>query len=123
MGVKILKVGITEKKQNTWGRLYVDFLDNGEKKFLYRNFIYGEAETYVGDGSFEKEVSFEWFDSKKIISDVDDVLDGLHNSLFLCEKRYQNLGGIPSKILLEVMADLDAGLARHVGERRGWYKK
>ena len=121
--ITIKQVGITEQKERTWGRVYVDYSEDGEDKFAFKNWLKFAEKTFEGDGSFETEPAYTTFDSKRIVEDFEDVLDGLHDRLVLTtNSKYTKDYGTPSKILFKLIQDLDAGLAKDISERRGWYK-
>ena len=39
MGIEIKQIGITEAKGATWGRVFVDYIENNETKFAFKNWI------------------------------------------------------------------------------------
>ncbi len=121
MSIEIKQVGITEQKERTWGRVYVDYVENGINKFAFKNWIYFKEENFIGDGSFENESAYTWFDSRKVIHNYEDVLDGLHDRMSLTSSNHKSDYGTPSKILLKLIQDLDGGFGNDIGGRRGWY--
>ena len=119
MGVEIKKVGITEGKQATWGRVFVDYCEKGENKFAFRNWVKFEELNYHGDGSFECEAAYTWFDSKKVTNDIESVIEGEYDHLSLTSSKYKEQYGTPSKILLSLLEDIDNGFTDDIKNRRG----
>ena len=119
MEVEIKKIGITEGKQATWGRVFVDYCEKGENKFAFRNWLKFEELNYLGEGSFEDEAAYTWFDSKKVTNNVESVIEGEYDYLSLTSSKYKEQYGTPSKILESLLNDIENGLVDDVKNRRG----
>lgn len=123
--IEILKVGITEQKGDTWGRIYVDYIQDGVEKYIFRNYIHFEEKNYQGLGSFEKEVAFAFFRVSTIEPDYRRVIEGEHdNNLVLTQNpRYKKAYGTPSTLLQSLLDAIDKDLGEDVRNRRGWFNK
>ena len=51
------------------------------------------------------------------------VLEGEYDNLFLTPHKYKEDYGTPSKILIDLIRDIDDGLVDDIKSRRGWYNK
>ena len=121
--IDILKIGITEAKDSTWGRVFIDYVENGEKKFAFKNWIKFEERNFEGSGSFNSETAFTWFDKKEVTDDFMSVLEGEYDFMFLTPAKYKEEYGTPSKILKRLISDIDRGLMEDINNRRGWYNE
>jgi hypothetical protein len=122
--MKLIRVGISEQKDNTWGRVYLDFEEASGSHFIFKNWIKFEEKNFHFEGSFINEPSYTWFDSTFIIEDVEDVIDGLYDHLVLTKNsKYVKEYGTPSIILRALIEALEAGNADNVLNRRNWYNK
>lgn len=123
MGIEIKQIGITEAKGATWGRVFVDYIENNETKFAFKNWIKFEEKNFNGSGTFEAEPAYTTFVSKETTDDYMSVLEGEYDNLFLTPDKYKEQYGTPSKILMKLIQDLDNGLMEDIKKRRGWYNK
>ncbi|WP_306642379.1 hypothetical protein [Sanyastnella coralliicola] len=124
MSIEIIQIGISEQKDRTWGRVYIDYSEDGENKFIFRNYLKFEKKNFSGDGSFENEVAYTWFDSMETTMDYMAVLEGEYDTMRLTSNpKYRLLYGTPSKLLKSLIEDLDNNLMDDINKRRGWYNK
>lgn len=123
MAIEIIQIGITEAKEATWGRVFIDYKENGEYKFAFKNWIKFEERNFNGNGSFGTEPAFTWFNKREITSDYMSVLEGEYDFMFLTPAKYKSNYGTPSKILRKLISDLDKGLMEDINSRRGWFNE
>lgn len=123
MAIEIIQIGITEAKESTWGRVFVDYKENGEYKFIFKNWIKFEEHNFKGPGSFGTEPAYTWFDSRRITDEYMRVIEGEYDNLYLTPPNQRANYGTPSKILLHLLNDLDRGLVEEINNRRGWFNK
>ncbi|AEA43695.1 hypothetical protein [Fluviicola taffensis] len=121
MAIEIIQIGITEAQESTWGRVYIDYKEDGVYKFAFKNWIKFEERNFDGNGSFGTEPAYTWFKSRKVTTDYMAVLEGEYDNLFLTADRYKSDYGTPSKILIRLINDLDRGLMEDINNRRGWF--
>lgn len=123
MAIEIVQIGITEAKESTWGRVFIDYKENGEYKFAFKNWVKFDEHNYNGQGSFGTEPAFTWFASRQVTTDYMAVLEGEYDNLYLTPSHHRSNYGTPSKILLNLLAELDKGLVEDINKRRGWFNK
>ena len=123
MAIEIKQIGITEAKAATWGRVFIDYIEEGEQKFAFKNWIKFEERNFDGSGSFENESAYTWFDKKETTEDYMSVLEGEYDFKFLTPAKYKLSYGTPSKILKRLIRDIDAGLMEDINNRRGWFNE
>lgn len=123
MAIEIKQIGITEAKGATWGRVFMDYIQDGETKFAFKNWIKFQEKNYTGNGSFETEPAFTTFNSQEITEDYMAVLEGEYDNMFLTPHKYKGDYGTPSKILMNLIQDIDEGLVDDIKSRRGWFNK
>lgn len=123
MAIEIKQIGITEAKDATWGRVFMDYTENGENKFAFKNWIRFNEKNFHGNDSFTMEPAFTWFDKREVTDDYMAVLEGEYDFMFLTPTKYKNDYGTPSKILKRLIADIDSGLMEDISKRRGWYNE
>lgn len=122
MSIEIKQIGITEAQDRTWGRVYMDYIENGEEKFIFRNYLKFVKKNFSGTGSFENDSTYQWFERSKITDDYMTVLEGEYDFMNLASEKYQDDFGTPSKILRSLIEDLDKNLMDDIDKRKGWYK-
>lgn len=121
--IEIKQVGITTfQAPNTWGRVFVDYVENGEEKFIFKNFIKFEEKNFNGPGSFKVEPAFGYHKEYEITADYMSVLEGEYDNIYLTAPKYKDKYGTPSKILNKLIQDLDNNLFEDVKNRRGLTK-
>lgn len=123
MAIEIKQIGITEAKASTWGRVFIDYLEDGVEKFAFKNWIKFEERNFEGAGTFESEPAFTWFDKSEMTEDYMSVLEGEYDFMFLTPAKYKLEYGTPSKILKRLINDLDKGLMEDINKRRGWFNE
>ena len=123
MSIEIKQVGITLMKERTWGRVYVDYTENGQDKFIFRNYLNFDKKNFSGLGSFEHEPAYTWFDSEETTTEYEAVLEGEYDNLHLTPSNHKIKHGTPSKLLRSLLSDLDQGFLDDIDKRRGWYNK
>jgi len=122
MAIEIRKIGITVAQERTWGRVYMDYIENKEEKFIFRNYLKFEKKNFSGAGSFEKDSTFKWFEKSEITEDYMSVLEEEYDFMDLTSDRYKAEYGTPSKILKSLIEDVDQNLMDDIAIRKGWYK-
>lgn len=123
MAIEIEQIGITEAKESTWGRVFIDYTQDGQQKFAFKNWIKFAERNFDGVGSFENESAYTWFDKKETTEDYMAVLEGESDFKTLTPTKYKSSFGTPSKILKSLIKDLDAGLMEDINNRRGWFNE
>jgi hypothetical protein len=123
MSITIEQIGITTLQERTWGRVYVDYTQDGQSKFIFRNYIYFEKKNFSGQGSFEIEVAYTWFDEQETTQDYEAVLEGEYDYMYLTPENHKVEYGTPSVILRSLIQDIDQGFLDEIDTRRGWFKK
>lgn len=118
--IEIKQVGVTVMQEITWGRVYVDYVENGKAKFIFKNWIYFQEKTFTGNGSFEDEPAFAWFNNSRI-SDYKTVLNGDLDNMRLTPLNHRSSYGTPSKILKLLLDEIGKNGGLDVSSRRGWY--
>ena len=123
MAIEIKQVGITEAKAATWGRVYIDYIEDGEKKFAFKNWIKFKESNFEGGGSFLNEPAYTFFDKSETTVEFMSVLEGEYDFMFLTQSKYKSDYGTPSKILKRLINDIDEGLMEDINKRRGWFNE
>lgn len=119
--IEILEVGITEYQERTWGRVYLNYLENGEPKFIFKNWIYFNENTFQSEGTFENEPAYTWFESQHIVT-LEETINGNFDNLYLTPSNYKSRYGTPSIIVKKLLKEIDSETFNNVESRRGWYK-
>ena len=119
MAIEIIQIGITEPKERTWGRVYIDYVEDGSKKFAFKNYIQFNEKNFEGIGSFEDDATFKWFDKVEVDDDYDRVLDGEYDFKTLTPDNYKKDFGTPSIILKSLIICINGKLMQDINERRG----
>lgn len=136
MSITIKSVHITEYQQATWGRVYVQYEQDGKELFIFKNWIQFEEKTYKDTGSLtidksekledgrSKHVYF-WFEPNKrhVFSNYKDVLVGNADSIYLTNEKYRKEYGTPSIILKRLLIELRANLGEPAENRKGWFNR
>jgi hypothetical protein len=120
--IQLKQVGITTMQERTWGRVFLNYEENGVDKYIFKNWIYFEEYTFKSDGSFESEPAFTWFNNQEIAS-VKDVLMGRFDHMNLTPSNHKSSYGTPSIILNELLGELEINEFTNVEERRNWYAR
>lgn len=123
MAIEIKQVGITEAKASTWGRVFIDYSENGVERFAFKNWIKFDEKNFDGAGSFKQGPAYTWFDKNESTPDYMAVLEGEYDFMFLTPAKYKADYGTPSKILMRLINDLDKGLMEDINRRRGWFNE
>ena len=122
--IEIKQVGITEQKEKTWGRIYIDYIEDGAQKFAFRNYLYFEKRNFKGSDSFTTDPAYTWFNSKELVEDYMTVLEGEYdNKKLTLNSSHKGQYGTPSKLLASLIKDIDNGLWDDIVNRRGWYNE
>jgi hypothetical protein len=120
MKIEVNQVGITEFQQRTWGRVYINFTVDGIKGYASKERQYFKERNFAGKGQYQEEPSFTWFHNAQS-SNLKSVLEGQYDHLSLTPVKYKAAYGTPSKILAQLIADVEAENIEDVDNRRGWY--
>ena len=123
MSIEIKQIGITSFQQGTWGRVYIDYVEGGQEKFAFKNWLEFVEKNFSGSGSFESEPAYTWFSSMETTEDYMAVLEGEYDDLYLTPERHKLKYGTPSKILMTLIQDIDSNLMQDINNRRGWFNK
>lgn len=138
MSINIKSIHITEMHEKTWGRVYIQYEQNGKELFIFKNWLYFDEKTYKGIGKLDsayedfnnEEIGkhhsiYLWFPAEKrhTFLKYQDVLNGSADHLYLTPPNYKALYGTPSIILKRLLIELKANLGEPLENRTGWYQR
>lgn len=123
--MQIQSIHITTYQEQTWGRVYIQYKVRDDHFFIFKNWIKFEEKVYKGFGSLMDEPAYNWFteNNRHIFTDLQFVLDGGADNLYLTPEKYKILYGTPSVIFKRLLIELKANIAEPVENRRGWFNK
>jgi hypothetical protein len=122
---KILSVHITERQEDTWGRVYIQYEVDGTVYFIFKNWLKFKEHTFKGFGNLLDEPSFTWFELSKRheYPNEHSILAGEADILELTNAKFKMEYGTPSKILKRLLIELKANLGEPIENRRGWFNR
>ena len=136
MQITIKSIHITEYQQATWGRVYVQYEQDNQELFVYKNWLQFVEKTFKDVGSLTIDTSakaedgrskhvYFWFEANKrhVYKNYKDVLDGKADHLYLTSEKYRKEYGTPSIILKRLLIELKASLDEPAKNREGWFKR
>ena len=138
MSITIKSIHVTEMHEKTWGRVYIQYEQNGKQLFVFKNWLYFDEKTYKGIGNLDaayeefnnEEIGkhhsiYLWFPPEKrhVFSNYKDVLNGVADHLYLTTPNYKAQYGTPSIILKRLLIELRANLGEPFENRTGWYQR
>lgn len=138
MQITIKSIHVTEMHEKTWGRVYIQYEQNGKQLFIFKNWLYFDEKTYKGIGNLD--AAYEEFNTDEIgkhhsiylgfpsekrhvFSNYKDVLNGVADHLYLTTPNYKAQYGTPSIILKRLLIELRANLGEPLENRTGWYQR
>lgn len=121
----IKSIHITELNENTWGRVYIQYMVNDELCFIFKNWLKFDEKTYKGVGDLNEIENYNWFDENKrhVFSDYKEVLNGKADHLILTSPEFKEKYGTPSKILKKLLIELAANVGEPIENRKGWFAR
>ncbi len=136
MQITIKSIHITEYQQATWGRVYIQYEQDNQELFIYKNWIQFAEKTYKDVGSLTTDTSeilddgrskhvYFWFEANKrhVYNNYQDVLDGKADGLYLTSEKYRKEYGTPSIILKRLLIELRANSGEPAENRKGWFQR
>lgn len=138
MQITIKSIHVTEMHEKTWGRVYIQYEQNNQDFFIFKNWLYFDEKTYKGIGnllSANEEFNNEeigkhhsiylWFPSEKrhVFQNFKDVLNRDADQLYLTTPNYKAQYGTPSVILKRLLIELRANIGEPLSNRTGWYER
>ncbi len=122
--MRIQSIHITTFQESTWGRVYVQYEQNGEQFYVFKNWLKFEEKVFKGEGDLMDEPAYTWFtDANRQVFTEQDVLSGKADGLYLTPPKWKEEYGTPSKILKRLLIELKANIGEPVANRRGWFEK
>ncbi len=138
MQITIKSIHVTEMHEKTWGRVYIQYEQNNQDFFIFKNWLYFDEKIYKSIGnllSANEEFNNEeigkhhsiylWFPSEKrhVFHNFKDVLNGDADQLYLTTPNYKAQYGTPSAILKRLLIELKANIGEPLSNRTGWYER
>lgn len=138
MSINIISVHVTEMHEKTWGRVYIQYIQNGKQLFIFKNWLYFDEKTYKGIGNLDaayedfnnEEIGkhhsiYLWFPPEKrhVFLNYQDVLNGNADHLCLTPPNYKLQYGTPSIILKRLLIEMRANIGEPLENRTGWYQR
>ena len=136
MEITIKSVHITEQQDRTWGRVYIQYEQNEQEFYIFKNWLFFDEKTYKGIGNLCDEVTelnndenphhvYLWFteDKRYVFENYKEVLQGNADHLKLTSENYKIKYGTPSIILKRLLIELRANLGEPVEYRKGWFQR
>lgn len=136
MQITIKSVHITEQQDRTWGRVYIQYEQNGQNFYIFKNWLYFDEKTFKGLGNLCEESSelnsdenehhvYLWFSKEKrhVFQNYKEVLQGKADHLNLTSELYKLKYGTPSTILKRLLIELRANIGEPVEHRKGWFQR
>jgi len=136
MEITIKSVHITEQQDRTWGRVYIQYEQNKQEFYIFKNWLFFDEKTYKGIGNLCDENTelnddknphhvYLWFTEEKrhVYDNYKEVLQGKADHLKLTSENYKIKYGTPSVILKRLLIELRANLGEPVEYRKGWFQR
>jgi len=121
--INITAIHITTYQIRTWGRVYVQYEQNGQVLYAFKNFLDFKEVNYIGDGELINEPAFYWFEEgNRYVFTSKEVLSGKADHLYLTPPNWTIQYGTPSVLLKRLLIDIYSGNLTPVEHRRGWFK-
>lgn len=123
--MQIQSIHITTYQESTWGRVYIQYQQNGQQFYIFKNWLVYNEKVYKGIGDVVEEPAYNWFteNNRHVFTNYKDVLEGKADDLYLTQPKYKDEYGTPSKILKRLLIELKANIAEPVEHRRGWFNR
>lgn len=136
MQITIRSIHVTEYQQATWGRVYIQYEQDNQVLFIYKNWLQFVEKTFKDVGSLTIDTSekledgrskhvYFWFEENKrhVYENYKDVLDGKADNLYLTSEKYRKEYGTPSIILKRLLIDLKANTGEPAVNRKDWFQR
>lgn len=138
MSINIKSIHITEMHEKTWGRVYIQYEQNNQDFFIFKNWLYFDEKTYKNLGNLDSAAEsfnneeigkhhsiYLWFPVEKrhTFLNYKDVLNGSADNLYLTTPNYKAQYGTPSVILKRLLIELRANIGEPLANRTGWYER
>lgn len=138
MAITIKSVHVTEMNEKTWGRVYIQYEENGIGYFIFKNWLYFDEKTYKGIGNLNEankdfnneeigkhHAIYLWFPAEKrhAFLNYKKVLEGSADNLYLTTPEHKLKHGTPSVILKRLLIELRANIGEPIENRTGWYER
>lgn len=138
MQITIKSIHVTEMNEKTWGRVYIQYEQNNQDFFIFKNWLYFDEKTYKSIGNLlsanedfnNEEVGkhhsiYLWYPAEKrhVFLNYQDVLNETADHLYLTRPEHKEKYGTPSIILKRLLIELRANLGEPLENRTGWYQR